>query len=383
MQKVILYPHSGCENHGCEALVRSTAKILGNNINLILVSKNPEQDSKYGIDKLCSIVKQNVAPKSFIKRILTALKYKLGDKLAYERQTYHDVLRYVDNDTVCLSFGGDNYCYGKPVYIYNMNKLFREKGAKTFLWGCSIEPKNIDNEMLEDLKGYDGIFARETLTQKALVERGMNNVMLYTDPAFVLDKKVPRTIPKEFMPGNTVGINISPMVMDYSKNRSLTFANYRHLIDTILHETDMNIALIPHVVWNDNDDRLPLSRLYDEYKECGRICMIEDTDCESIKGLISQCRFIVTARTHASIAAYSTGVPTLVLGYSIKARGIAQDLFGTDDNFVVPVQYLSRENDLTDGFMFIVRNESQIRETLKSKRTEMAQKAMNMKAALC
>ena len=42
--------------------------------------------------------------------------------------------------------------------------------------------------------------------------------------------------------------------------------------------------------------------------------------------LIAQCELLVCCRTHASIAGYSTGVPTLVLGYSVKAEGIAADL---------------------------------------------------------
>ena len=37
------------------------------------------------------------------------------------------------------------------------------------------------------------------------------------------------------------------------------------------------------------------------------------------------------ARTHATIAAFSTYVPTLSLAYSAKASGINDDLFGTQD----------------------------------------------------
>lgn len=57
----------------------------------------------------------------------------------------------------------------------------------------------------------------------------------------------------------------------------------------------------------------------------------------------------IGARTHATIAAYSSLVPTLVVGYSVKARGIARDLFGTEKNYVLPVQLLRKEEDLTGG----------------------------------
>ena len=91
----------------------------------------------------------------------------------------------------------------------------------------------------------------------------------------------------------------------------------------------MQVALIPHVVWSHNDDRKPLSQLYEMFKDTGRVVMIEDHNAEELKGYIARCRLMVVARTHASIAAYSTQVPTLVVGYSVKARGIAKDIFGS------------------------------------------------------
>lgn len=382
MQKIILYPHGGSENHGCEALVRSTAKILGNDTEIILVSKNPEQDKKYGLDNICTIIQQQTSTTLF-RRIITTIRYHLGDKLAYERQTYRTVLKYVDNNSVCLSFGGDNYCYGKPVYIYNMNKLFRQRGAKTILWGCSIEPANIDVEMLADLNEYDKIIARETLTQKELIKKGLTNVYFAPDSAFILDSSPVLSLPSEFIVKNTVGINLSPMVLNYSTDNNLTLQNCRNLIKHIFNNTNMNIALIPHVVWDDNDDREPLMQLYSEFKDSGRICILGDCNCQELKWIISKCRFIVTARTHASIAAYSHCIPTLVMGYSIKAKGIAIDLFGNDKNFVLPVQSLTGENDLIKAYIYIAENESNIRKILSSRMKEYTQKARQMKNFIC
>lgn len=382
MQKIILYPHGGSENHGCEALVRSTVKILGDNAEIILVSKNPEQDMKYGLDRICTIVPQHTSS-SKLHRLLTTLKYHLGDKLAYERQTYRDILKYIDGNSICLSFGGDNYCYGKPVYIYNMNKLFRQKGAKTILWGCSIEPANIDAEMLEDLSNYDKIITRETLTQNELIKRGLTNVFLAPDPAFILDSSEVSLFPPEFIPDNTVGINLSPMALSYSADNILTFQNYKNLIMHIFENTDMNVALIPHVVWNDNDDREPLMQLFSEFKNTGRICIFSDHNCQELKWIIAKCRFVITARTHASIAAYSSCIPTLVLGYSIKARGLAIDLFGTDKGYVLPVQSLNNEKDLTKAFIKIADNESRIKASLSSQMKEYSEAVKQMRTFLC
>ena len=55
-----------------------------------------------------------------------------------------------------------------------------------------------------------------------------------------------------------------------------------------------------------------------------------DYDARQLKWIISQLRLFAGSRTHATIAALSTGVPTISVGYSVKARGINQDVFGHD-----------------------------------------------------
>jgi colanic acid/amylovoran biosynthesis protein len=44
------------------------------------------------------------------------------------------------------------------------------------------------------------------------------------------------------------------------------------------------------------------------------------------------------ARTHSTIAALSSNVPTLSFAYSIKAKGINRDIFGHEEYCLDPVQ---------------------------------------------
>ena len=46
-----LYSHGGSGNHGCEAIVRSTIKVLNEN-SVNVFSHNVDQDVKYGIDDI-------------------------------------------------------------------------------------------------------------------------------------------------------------------------------------------------------------------------------------------------------------------------------------------------------------------------------------------
>ena len=92
--------------------------------------------------------------------------------------------------------------------------------------------------------------------------------------------------------------------------------------------------------------------------------MIEDHNCEELKGYIARCSFFIGARTHATIAAYSSCVPTLVVGYSIKAKGIAQDIFGKVDNYLIPVQDITSSHQLTNSFSWMLNHQEEIRTNL-------------------
>jgi len=251
-----------------------------------------------------------------------------------------------------------------------------ELGQKTVLWGCSIEPELLKKpEIIEDMHRYSLITARETITYQALLDAGVTkNTKLYPDPAFTLET-VELPLPENFKLHNTIGINVSPLIQGLEKGGNITYLNFKKLIEYILEKTDSNVALIPHVVWENNNDLEPLTQLYEEFKTSGRVCLIGDHNCMELKGFISRCKMFVGARTHATIAAYSTCVPTLVVGYSVKAKGIAKDIFGSYENYVLPVQNLKDEDDLTKAFQWMETREEEIRNHLQKFMPAYIQKA--------
>lgn len=245
------------------------------------------------------------------------------------------------------------------------------------LWGCSVEPSAISDKMAADLKKYDLITARESITYETLKALNVNTVLV-PDPAFTLEKTAGK-LPDGFCEGRMIGINISPLIQSKESKQGMAFANYEYLIRWILAHTDYGVALIPHVVWDYNDDRIPLQKLLEEFADTGRVCLAEDQNCMQLKDVISKCAFFIGARTHATIAAYSTQVPTLVVGYSVKARGIAKDIFGTEENFVLPVQNLENQEDLCRAFQWMLANEHKIREKLAVVMPEYIRNAWELK----
>ena len=291
-----------------------------------------------------------------------------------------ETFEHLNKNDIALSIGGDNYCYqGREILGY-YNQILCRRGVKTILWGCSFEPKDLTSDIAEDLSRYSAIVARERISYD-LLKRVNPCTLLLPDPAFQLATSNV-VLPSNFVQGNTVGINVSPLIAKLETIPGMTMQNYETLIERILATTNMSIALIPHVVKSNNDDREPLKALYNKYKASGRLVLIPDCTASELKGYISQCRFMVTARTHASIAAYSSCVPTLVVGYSVKARGIAQELFKTDEHYVFPVQNLHTKEDLTKAFQWLMDHEATVRQYLQAKMPEYRQKAMRLASVL-
>jgi polysaccharide pyruvyl transferase WcaK-like protein len=362
-----MYLHGGSGNHGCEAIVNSTCHMI-EDIPKLLVTNSEKEDREYSVAPLCDILQEKKIAEHFFAHVWYYAWRKLfHDPECFMRYRFRQVL-YKNLAPLYVSIGGDMYCYElSKKEAVTANSTFVRAGAKTVLWGCSLEPELLkEKEVVEDMKRYALITPRESITADALKSAGITeNVKLYPDPAFSLQPKE-RPLPASFQVGNTIGINISPMIVRNETVEGITIKNYKRLMDHILQTTDLCVALIPHVMWNYNDDRLTLAELYEDYRENDRVILFEDMPCQQIKYIISKCRAFIGARTHATIAAYSSCVPTLVVGYSVKARGIARDLFGAEEHYVLPVQTLSDPEELIAAYQWMMQNEQEIRTHLQT-----------------
>lgn len=362
MKALVVYAHAGSSNHGCEAILRSTINIL--NVNLTVYSFDKQSDIRAGFEKISTInAVEKIDTKMFIN-ICDKISRKIFNSYSFgSRYIYRKLLR--TKRSIVMSIGGDNYCYSFPGYLINANKILSKRN-KTILWGCSISPEKLDDQrIVEDLRKFSIITTRESLTYNALLSKGIvDNVRLYPDPAFVLPSKF-EPLPENFIESDTVGINVSPLVQKLENKRGIVYQNYSELIKFIIDKTKMNIALIPHVVRRNNNDIDVLKELYQEFSSTNRVVLLQEHDCSTTKGFISRCRFFVGARTHATIAAYSSLIPTLVVGYSIKSKGIAKDVFGTFDNYVVSVQALMTIDTLVNKFIWLIENEKSIKNHLE------------------
>lgn len=376
------YLHAGSANHGCEAIVRSTINLLDEKVTLY--SRVPKLDKIYGINEICDLKEDDrvTLKKGSFKWITSYLQTKLTGKIDLAmKYEYNALISSVKKNDIYLSIGGDNYCYPGTDTLAAINKNIKKKGARLVLWGCSVEPSLINNPLVaKDLKSFDLITARESISYDALKKVNTNTVLV-SDPAFTLPK-IELPLPKGWIEGKMIGINASPLIIENGKNANTVYEAYRLLIEYIIKETEYNVALIPHVIAEGNNDYEVLKKLYDEMEFKDRLVLIGDHNCLELKGFISRCSFFIGARTHATIAAYSTCVPTLVLGYSVKSRGIAKDLFGDYQNYVLPVQDMNDSSELLNSFKWIMKHENDIKNHLKEVMPDYVSKAYLAKDAI-
>ncbi len=355
----LLYGHGGAYNHGAEAIVKCTAGLIKDIFpasTITLSTHFKEQDLQFDmpVDDYC------VRDMNYVEADRASIQKGLYDGLIYK-----STLDKITRNSVCLSVGGDNYCYDNWRKWKVIHERALQAGSKSVLWSCSVEPSMITGEMLNTLKTHHLITARESLTYDALCQRGLDNVVLCSDAAFLLAPEK-TALPQGFVEENTVAVNVSPLVVRREIKKGITVENIKNLIKFIIGETTMNIALIPHVVMPMDNDYFLLREIYEELEPKDRICLISDKlSAAQYKYIISKCRLGIFSRTHASIAAYSSCVPAIAIGYSVKAKGIAADL-GFDD-YVLPLNSFSDGYSLLAMFKGLLENENRLRHLLNEK----------------
>lgn len=359
---IFMFNHSGSMNRGCEAIVRGTVKIVENACKggeYMLSSYAPKEDR--ALMDLVKVVAFKPEPLSRAEHIKAALSIKIKKDERYSViKSYTRFFEDAASADICLSVGGDTYCYGDNSIIRILTAELKRKGKKNVLWGASIGDEDLTADKEKNLSSFDAIFARETLTYNLIKEKNINpNTFLFPDPAFtLLGDELP--LPGGWQENNTLGINISPIVAEKNPKLLRIITDF---LKRVIKETDMSIALIPHVTSTANNDYVLLESLFNENngEAQGRLIILPaDLNAAQYKGYIARLSFLIGARTHATIAAYTSCVPAIVLGYSAKSRGIALDIFG-DERFVLDAGKLQSGNELYDVF-----------ESLREQKTEIA-----------
>ena len=349
-QSILLVGNAPYRNRGCEAIVRGTMEILEKAFGPELrtqagVMASPtvvsDQQSNESDRRISNFSVSYVGARGTLKWWLAQSNKRLNTAF---RHHVRDLIGRVDGVKFALQIGGDNYSleYGRPWDYMAIDKFLQNSNIPIILWGASVGPFDQDPtfapKILSHLKTLDAIFVRETASQNYLAEHGVvDNVHLVSDPAFVMRSSEPedQRIRDLVTPGS-IGINISPLVAKFSQaggDLDTWRRSASEMITAAAAATERPILLIPHVgsPYADGDDFSFLESVRQNVVKSLNVpikIIPEGLNAAEIKWLISRCDVFAGARTHSTIAALSSHVPTLSLSYSVKAVGINQDIFG-------------------------------------------------------
>lgn len=374
-----MFFHGGSTNRGCEAIVRAGVNLLKNeNKNAVVDLASMDPTTDLIIPNIDKIYLDDFKPlkKFSFDWFISSLRVKfLKDENYAYKKMHKDIIALAPKYDILLSIGGDNYCYGEIPSIYVLNKEIKKAGKKMVLWGASIGEEDLTPAKIEDLKSYDLILARETLTERILKDNGIEKVKLCADGAFTMEKEE-LTLPEGWEENKMIGFNYSPLVLKKNpESKKAAFALIKHILDS----TNFKIALTPHVIQPGNDDHEALMEFYNAFKDTNRIILLPNNlNAIQYKGYIARMRFFIGARTHATIAAYSSLVPTMVLGYSVKSKGIANDIFG-EQKLVLSLEEISNSEKLIQKFKEMIAEEETLKQILQNRIPEI--KEMSKKAA--
>ena len=381
MNQFLLVGNAPYLNRGCEAIVRGTMKILrksfGDDVLVTNASFGPrpvlEEQAKNEKDPAITNVHLDGETTRFSKRwLLQRLNQRLGASIG---MPYPILDTALNQSCAALEVGGDNYSldYGEPWSFLELDWYLESRGIPVSIWGASVGPfsanPGFEYRAKKHFNSLDGIFVRETATQKYLSSIGVSkNVYLTSDPSFAMDAEMPSREELGFsLPQNAVGLNLSPLMAKYvtggNKDRWIELSI--QLVSKVRDALDMPVFLIPHVSaqTDQSSDYLFMQHVVERVSD---VFLTPDTlNAEKTKGLIAGCSLFCGARTHSTLAAISTCVPTLSLAYSIKARGLNQDVFDSQD-FCVDPKVLTPEI-VVEKLLQMKSNQNQIREQLQER----------------
>jgi colanic acid/amylovoran biosynthesis protein WcaK/AmsJ len=304
---------------------------------------------------------------------------------------YKDLKPYLPEARAVLALGGDNYSldYTKgplwltkgPVVCTELDELAVSRGKPLVIWGSSVGPfsrsPSFERYMIDHLRQVH-IFARETATVQYLAGQGLtDNVHRVADPAFLMPPQKPSE-PIEILEGS-IGLNLSPLMARFATGGDLERWKdlSAEIINRLIEKTARPLVLIPHVVGGlgNDDHRFLEAVLTRSIDKPDQVTLIAPTfNAPQTKWIISQMAVFAGARMHSTIAALSSCVPTLSFSYSMKSKGVNQDVYGHTNYCVTPDQ-LTPEI-VTQKIDELLQNQAAVRTQLQQQIETVKQLAM-------
>lgn len=375
MKRRILFMGNGSfRNGGCEAITKGTMEILKNSFGdfEVIDAYFPEKTGSWdeAIPNRLSIpitYPRRWSPRWILLQIALRTSNTLVTHILFKKYK-----NYIKNTDIVLSLGGDTYSldYGKPERLIAMGKYVKSFHKPFVIWGASVGPfcenPKFENKILNHIRNdVSLVILREENSMLYLKKHNAEkHSYVLADPAFMmLSQYCQDKLPSDF-PEKYVCINFSDLMAKYVTDGNMEeWINICVTTINLFHEhCSFPLVFVPHV----KSDADLLSQILKKMSNKSTIIALPSSlNAAEMKWVISRSVCNIACRTHSTIASFSTAIPTISLGYSIKSKGLNMQMY-EHENFLLYKKEITAKN-IWSTFVKIQENIEFIKFTLEEK----------------
>lgn len=297
--------------------------------------------------KLPSLIFSRFNPRKNIDLILDASGFRLGDQWNHS----NEYLQYM------------NYYY----------KTMKNRGTKIVFLPQTFGPFKTDSakKSIEIVNSYvDLIFARETMSQKHLIEVGTNPQKILQFPDFTISTKGIFSNNYKHIKGNVCVIPNKKMIT----MTRFTSQDYYKKVESIISrikQSGKEVFLLNHEEKDDLKICNEISRKFNK-----RIPIITGLNAKEIKGIIGASYMVISSRYHGVASSLNQGIPCLATSWSHKYQFLFED-FNLKNHIIDPVEKPEQTEKKID-FLLDPENNARLRKQLLSQIKELKKITENM-----
>lgn len=397
--QILITGHHNFHNKGCEALVFTTTELLRNafpGAHFTAVSMDPHYDNKHfnNGSVQCNFIKYGFQINEFSirNRLWFFLRYYIGvttDRILWMNRVLYEAIKASD---LLVVSGGDILAdYGEAGIKHAFFPVAVAIAIKkpVYILAQSFSPYE-NRRLLSFAKYYLNkvqlITVRERRSLSYLKEIGIKAPLhLTADTAFLLsqcsDQRLSEILKIEGLSGINkplIGVSVSKTLTRWTKSSHEEFMRIiADACDNLIEKYGAHVVFVSHVTDTNpkNNDLFVAEAVKELMKKQGSATVIQNEySCSELKAVIGRCALFIGARTHATIASSSQGIPTIALAYSTKAFGIMEDVLDAN-RCVCDIRNLTK-NDLLSKAEYFLENASEASSAITARLQAIKDRAM-------
>jgi polysaccharide pyruvyl transferase WcaK-like protein len=360
--EILVYSASQIENFGGPSLINGLDEILAEifpDCSVVCLDNLIKRSIRIEDNKIIKQVIPNKIP-SKSKFLINALTYRVFRMTLFDKC---EVFSNLVKANVLINATGIQFCdnLGISKTSWEIKLLpsvqIIDAGAKilgkklisyTKSYGPVLHSRTRNSLKVHGKWLYDLLLCREKNSQQVLIESGINSrkILATYDSGIMMTSK---EFNLELVTSNKFIIfSVSFQIIRQWKNNDKPYIELiEHLIKYILLNYDYDIILLPNEFKENDYDDLDVAEDIIKYFPSSQRIKIFDIrmiSAKNVKYLISKSVILIGSRYHSIIAALSSNIPTLVIGWHYKYFEIMEKYQMLD--------YLIRMEECNDAYLF-------------------------------